>query len=111
MRVRDPGSCAVSAQSRSGRRRWTWSPPRESEAWQALHHADSIGRALGLMRSTSQAEPRPRLHLNLFTDTTEEQEAEVQQLVSLGAWLVLADPDGNLFCVVDLSAQWRQPVA
>lgn len=68
------------------------------------------------MCSTSHAEPRPRLHLDLFTGTTEEQVAEVQGLVSLDAqavernlyppdpgFVVLADPDGNLFCVVDLS--------
>ncbi|SCD73921.1 VOC family protein [Streptomyces sp. SID4940] len=60
--------------------------------------------------------PRPRLHLDLFTDTTEEQQAEVRRLVGLGArtvdwdlyppepdFVVLADPDGNIFCVVDLS--------
>ncbi|MEU3737579.1 MULTISPECIES: VOC family protein [unclassified Streptomyces] len=88
----------------------------KSEAWRTLDHADGSGRALGLQHSTSPAEPRPRLHLDLFTDTTEEQRAEVGRLISLGAravewelyppdpdFVVLADPDGNLFCVVDLS--------
>lgn len=89
---------------------------RESETWRTLNHADGSGRALGLLLSASPAEPRPRLHLDLFTDTVEEQHREVQRLLGLGArtvdwdhyppepdFVVLADPDGNIFCVVDLS--------
>ncbi|MEV2251750.1 VOC family protein [Streptomyces sp. NPDC050147] len=88
----------------------------KSETWRTLDHADGSGRALGLLRSASPAEPRPRLHLDLFAETTEEQRTEVRRLISLGAravewdlyppdpdFVVLADPDGNLFCVVDLS--------
>ncbi len=52
---------------------------------------------------------RGRLHLDLYTD---DQEGEVERLVGLGAtryrprepdedFVVLADPEGNLFCVVD----------
>lgn len=87
----------------------------ESESWRTLHHADGSGRALGLMLSESPAEQRPRVHLDLFVDTAAEQTAEVERLVALGAervdwdlyppnsdFVVLADPDGNLFCVVDL---------
>lgn len=87
-----------------------------SETWRTLDHADGSGRALGLLRSASPAEPRPRLHLDLFTDTTQEQRTEVERLIALGAravawdlyppdpdFVVLADPDDNLFCVVDLS--------
>lgn len=52
---------------------------------------------------------RSRLHLDLYTN---DQEGEVERLVSLGAsrypwrynsnadFVVLEDPDGNLFCVV-----------
>ncbi|MBI2935801.1 MAG: VOC family protein [Chloroflexi bacterium] len=50
-----------------------------------------------------------RLHLDLYTD---DQEGEVKRLIGLGAslhrspepgedFVVLADPDGNPFCVVD----------
>jgi catechol 2,3-dioxygenase-like lactoylglutathione lyase family enzyme len=87
-----------------------------SETWRTLDHADGSGRALGLLRSASPAAARPRLHLDLFTDSTAEQEAEVRRLIGLGAravdwdlyppepdFVVLADPDDNLFCVVDLS--------
>jgi len=52
---------------------------------------------------------RGRLHLDLYTD---DQEGEVERLLQLGAthyrprepgedFVVLADPEGNLFCVVD----------
>lgn len=91
-------------------------PERESPTWRTLEHADGSGRALGLMRSESPAEPHPRIHLDLLVDTTAEQESEVARLIGLGAtrlawdlyppdpdFVVLADPDGNAFCVVDLS--------
>lgn len=87
-----------------------------SPTWRTLLHRDGSRRALGLMLSESAVEPRPRLHLDLFVDTTAEQHSEVARLVELGAtepdwdlypsepdFVVLADPDGNLFCVVDLS--------
>ncbi|MFJ3704857.1 MULTISPECIES: VOC family protein [unclassified Streptomyces] len=89
---------------------------RASETWRTLEHADGSGRALGLLRSTSPAEPRPRVHLDLFAKTREEQQSEITRLTGLGAtavdwdsyppdpdFVVLADPDGNIFCVVDLS--------
>lgn len=87
-----------------------------SDQWRTLCYADDSGRALGLQRSASPVEPRPRIHLDLFTDSVEEQHAEVERLIGLGArraewdlyprdpdFVVLADPDGNVFCVVDLS--------
>jgi hypothetical protein len=87
-----------------------------SDDWTTLWHADGSGRALGLQRSTSPVEAYPRVHLDLFVDTTAEQEAEVERLLGLGAsrlqwdryppepdFVVLGDPDGNPFCVVDLS--------
>ncbi|MER7542942.1 VOC family protein [Spirillospora sp. NPDC127506] len=89
---------------------------KESPRWRTLEHADGSGPALGLMHSESPVEPHPRLHLDLFVDTAEEQESEVARLIGLGAsrvdwdlyppdpdFVVLADPDGNRFCVVDLS--------
>ncbi len=92
------------------------SPEWEGPNWKTLNHADGSGRALGLMRSESPVEPHPRLHLDLLVDTTAEQEAEVERLIGLGAsrldwdlyppnpdFVVLADPDGNPFCIVDLS--------
>lgn len=87
-----------------------------NEGWRTLHHANGSGRALGLQRSDSPPEPRPRVHLDLFVSNRAEQAAEVERLVELGAtrvdwdlyppdpdFVVLADPDGNLFCIVDLA--------
>jgi catechol 2,3-dioxygenase-like lactoylglutathione lyase family enzyme len=86
-----------------------------NDDWRTLYHADGSGRALGLQRSESPPEPRPRVHLDFFVSDRAEQAAEVQRLIGLGAsrvdwdlyppdpdFVVLADPDGNLFCVVDL---------
>jgi hypothetical protein len=55
-----------------------------------------------------------RTHLDLYVDGREEQEAEIERLIGLGArrvedwpypedadFVVMADPVGNLFCVVD----------
>lgn len=94
----------------------------KSDTWQTLAYPDGAGRALGLHRSESHAEPHPRLHLDLCVDTAQEQRAEVQRLISLGAqevdwelypsepdFVVLADPDGNIFCVVDLSHAPSRP--
>src|SRR5262245_48083093 len=56
-----------------------------------------------------------RMHLDLRAASADEQRAEVERLVEAGAtrvpwtypddadFVVLADPDGNLFCVIDAS--------
>lgn len=88
----------------------------ESPNWRTLDHADGSGHALALMRSESPVEAHPRIHLDLFVDTAAEQAAEIERLIGLGAtrldwdlyppdpdFVVLADPDGNAFCVIDLS--------
>lgn len=56
-----------------------------------------------------QLTERNQMHLDLNTDSLEENAAEIKRLESLGArrvdWPyrpdvpVMADPDGNLFCV------------
>jgi predicted enzyme related to lactoylglutathione lyase len=66
-----------------------------------------------------------RVHLDLATESTEHQAAEVSRLRGLGAtpadighpdqvpWVVLADPEGNEFCVLDPRPVYRdtRPVA
>ncbi|MCF4123101.1 VOC family protein [Antribacter sp. KLBMP9083] len=54
-----------------------------------------------------------RTHLDLWVDSEEEQRSEIERLISLGAtrvdwtypdgadFVVLADSEGNLFCVVN----------
>lgn len=76
------------------------------------------GTKLALQRSESTPEEHPRIHLDLHVTSAVEQAREVERLLSLGAervdwdrypedpdFVVLADPEGNRFCVVDLSHQ------
>jgi catechol 2,3-dioxygenase-like lactoylglutathione lyase family enzyme len=74
------------------------------------------GAAIALQVSESPVEDHPRMHIDLHVGGVAEQEAEAERLVALGAelvdwdsypedpdFIVLADPEGNLFCIVDLS--------
>ena len=73
------------------------------------------GTPIALQASRTPPEDHPRLHLDLHVADAAEQEAEAARLVALGAtrvdwdsypddpdFVVLADPDGNRFCIVDL---------
>jgi catechol 2,3-dioxygenase-like lactoylglutathione lyase family enzyme len=74
------------------------------------------GAKIALQGSETPPQDRPRLHLDLHVADAAEQAAEAERLVRLGAervawdsypddpdFVVLADPDGNRFCIVDLS--------
>ena len=76
------------------------------------------GTAIALQLSQTPPQARPRLHFDLHAADATEQEAEAARLVSLGArrvdwdsypedadFVVLEDPEGNRFCIVDLSHQ------
>jgi catechol 2,3-dioxygenase-like lactoylglutathione lyase family enzyme len=82
--------------------------------------SNGAGTKIALQRSQTPAQDHPRLHLDLHVATTTEQAAEVERLIAIGAgqvdwdsypddpdFVVLADPEGNRFCVVDLSHQHR----
>ena len=73
------------------------------------------GTAIALQLSQTPPPDHPRLHLDLHVADAGEQEAEAARLVSLGArrvnwdsypedpdFIVLEDPEGNRFCIVDL---------
>ncbi|HEY7144539.1 MAG TPA: VOC family protein [Streptosporangiaceae bacterium] len=77
---------------------------------------DGAGTAIALQLSQTPPEDHPRLHIDLHAASASEQEAEAARLVSLGArrvdwdsypqdpdFIVLEDPEGNRFCIVDLS--------
>ena len=74
------------------------------------------GPRLSLALSETPLQEHPRIHLDLYAGNTADQAAEVERLVALGAqrvdwdlypenadFIVLADPDGNRFCVIDTS--------
>lgn len=87
--------------------------PREetSDDFVLLRPKEGIGPnvSLDMVRSTVQIPPR--IHLDLYAD---DQAAEVARLIALGAtevhwdkrppdadYVILSDPEGNRFCVID----------
>ncbi|MEV0973035.1 VOC family protein [Microtetraspora glauca] len=92
--------------------------PREEieDDWVVLVPTVGTGVQLSLGLSETPVQEHPRIHLDLYVEDAAEQVAEVERLVSLGAqrvdwdrypddadFVVLADPDGNRFCVIDTS--------
>lgn len=74
------------------------------------------GTKIALQHSQTPSQDHPRLHVDLHVADAAEQATEVARLTSLGAvqvdwdsypddpdFVVLGDPDGNRFCIVDLS--------
>ncbi|MFH8347531.1 VOC family protein [Streptomyces sp. NPDC018045] len=90
--------------------------PRDGPAddWMVLRPVEGAGVQVSIGRSETPVQERPRVHLDLYAGDTADQAAEVERLVSLGArrvdwdrypddadFVVLADPEGNRFCVID----------
>lgn len=84
-----------------------------SDDFVLLGPSDGAGPNLSLDQVRSTLQVPPRLHLDLYTD---DQAAEVDRLLALGAsevewdkrppdadYVILADPEGNRFCVVDIT--------
>ena len=90
--------------------------PREpvTDGWVVLCDPEGNGPNLSLQARDRRAERRSWLHLDLYTTA---RDREVERLLGLGAkrypwrykpqddFVVLEDPDGNLFCVVQRSEQ------
>ncbi|MDG6929079.1 MAG: VOC family protein [Nitrososphaerota archaeon] len=86
----------------------TRGPP--GDGWAILRDPDGRNANVSLNRDSERAVGRNWLHFDLYTD---DQEGEVERLLGMGAkrhpqtyepgddFVVLEDPDGNLFCVVD----------
>ncbi len=83
-----------------------------SDDFVLLGPRDGVGPNLSLDNVPSKVQIPPRLHLDLYT---QDQQAEVERLKALGAtevhwdkrppdadYVILADPEGNRFCVVDV---------
>ncbi|TDB85678.1 VOC family protein [Actinomadura sp. KC216] len=82
--------------------------------WTVLVPPTGTGPNLALGLSETPVQTHPRVHLDLYAENAAAQAAEVERLVSLGAthvdwdlypedpdFIVLADPEGNRFCVID----------
>jgi catechol 2,3-dioxygenase-like lactoylglutathione lyase family enzyme len=86
--------------------------PREAvsdDGWVVLRDPAGKGPNVSFQKCDRRAPRRGWIHLDLYTS---DQQGEVERLVELGArrypwryppgadFVVLEDPDGNLFCVV-----------
>ena len=82
-----------------------------SDDFVLLRPRDGIGPNLSLDLARSTVQLPPRIHLDLYA---EDQAGEVERLKALGAtevhwdkrppdadYVILADPEGNRFCVID----------
>jgi catechol 2,3-dioxygenase-like lactoylglutathione lyase family enzyme len=78
-----------------------------------LRPRDGVGPNVSLDRVYAKVQVPPRIHLDLYT---EDQAGEIARLLGLGAtevhwdkrppdadYVILADPEGNRFCVVDIT--------
>lgn len=89
--------------------------PREpaKNGWVVLCDPEGKGPNLSLDRAPEKRSgKRSRLHLDLYTN---DRETEVERLIKIGAtrypwryhpnddFIVLQDPDDNLFCVVQIT--------
>jgi predicted enzyme related to lactoylglutathione lyase len=87
--------------------------PRENDSddFLLLRPRNGVGPNVSLDRVRSTLQVPPRIHLDLYA---EDQAAEVRRLIALGAtevhwdrrppdadYVILTDPEGNRFCVVD----------
>lgn len=82
-----------------------------SDDWVKLVDPNEKGVTVALQVVPERREGKNRLHLDLYA---RDQMAEVERLEGLGAvrergpnegedFVVLSDPEGNLFCVIDQS--------
>ncbi|APO72042.1 glyoxalase/bleomycin resistance protein/dioxygenase family protein (plasmid) [Rhizobium gallicum] len=87
-----------------------YKPAREpSEDWAILVPTEGEGQQMAITIVSSDPETHQRHHLDLYASN---QKTEVERLLSIGAqrvnwrypeeadYIVLADPDGNTFCVI-----------
>ena len=85
----------------------------DDEGFALLRPRHGTGPNVSLDRMRSALTIPPRIHLDLYTD---DQAGEVRRLIGLGAtevhwdrrpadadYVILADPEGNRFCVVDIT--------
>ena len=106
---------------------WEVAPeePDEVDVWPpGFSYPDSSALPLVFVPVAEPKAGKNRVHLDLATKSRRHQAAEVERLLALGAtpadigqrdvpWTVLADPEGNEFCVLDPRPVYRDtgPVA
>ncbi len=96
-----------------------YEPLREiQDDWVILVPTSGAGQRISINLSDQAPPDVPHVHLDLYAGDHADQEAEVERLIGLGAervdwphypeeehdFVVLADPDGNRFCVIDTAS-------
>ncbi|MDJ0790543.1 MAG: VOC family protein [Acidimicrobiia bacterium] len=90
--------------------------PDSANEFTILVPPSGVGTRVALQRADTPVQDHPRVHLDLVVDNAAEQASEIDRLIALGAtqvdwdlyppepdFVVLADPVGNRFCIVDKS--------
>lgn len=85
--------------------------PGDDDDFILLRPKDGAGPKVSLDAWPAPVQIPPRIHLDLYAD---DQAGEVQRLLAIGAtevhwdkrppdadYVILADPEGNRFCVID----------
>ena len=85
----------------------------EGDDFMLLRPRDGDGPNVSLDNVPAKVQIPPKIHLDLYTD---DQAGEVARLIGLGAtevhwdkkppdadYVILSDPEGNRFCVVDIT--------
>ncbi|WP_216907997.1 VOC family protein [Nocardia noduli] len=96
-----------------------WAVPldRSDEVDVAAHDPDGLEIALTFLPAAHTKQGKNRIHLDLASRSLDHQRVQVDRALSLGArhidigqgavpWVVLADPEGNEFCVLEPREQY-----
>jgi predicted enzyme related to lactoylglutathione lyase len=89
-----------------------WDIFDETRARVGLTPTDGTSFGFGFVPSMDEKVAASRIHLDLSSQSVEDQHATVARLITLGAseidigqgevpWVVMADPEGNEFCVLE----------
>ena len=102
----DPGAIGAFWSAATGR-----PIDRQSDRVVSMRLADGKGPWLALFRSSDPKTIKNRVHIDIAPFAGDDQAAEVERLIALGAqrndigqgdvpWEVMVDPEGNDFCVL-----------
>lgn len=87
-----------------------------TDRWCTLDPRSGDGASLALQLSTTPVQAHPRVHLDVGVHDPEEQQSMIDRVCELGGsrvewdqypddpdFVVVADSEGNRFCLIDLS--------
>jgi predicted enzyme related to lactoylglutathione lyase len=93
-----------------------WSVTEEDDTGVSIAASDGSGPTMDVLAVPDSKTVKNRIHFDLRADGTTQSE-ELERLLALGArrvdvgqgpdvsWIVLADPEGNEFCLLSRSVQ------